>query len=47
MEILAADDRLEALIDGETPFRELPRAMPGLLRVSGLCHAVRYRRLDS
>jgi NADPH:quinone reductase-like Zn-dependent oxidoreductase len=47
MEILAADDRLDALIDGETPFRELPRAMPGLLRGSGLCHAVRYPRLDS
>ncbi len=42
MDILAADDRLEALIDGETPFAELPAAMPGIVGGSGLCHVVTY-----
>ncbi len=44
MDILADDDCLEALIDGETAFRDLPRAMPQLMRGKGLCHAVRYER---
>ena len=44
MDILAQDDCLEALIDGQTAFRDLPRAMPQLMRGKGLCHAVRYER---
>jgi threonine dehydrogenase-like Zn-dependent dehydrogenase len=44
MDILAKDDRLEALIDGETAFADLPRAMPQLMHGKGLCHAVRYER---
>ena len=42
MEILAADDCLEALIDGETRFAELPAAMPAITRGNGLCRLVTY-----
>lgn len=42
MDILAADDRLDALLDGETPFATLPDAMPAITAGSGLCHLVRY-----
>jgi hypothetical protein len=42
MEILAGDDCLEALIDGETKFERLPEAMPAITRGNGLCHLVRY-----
>lgn len=40
---LLADDRLDALLDGETPFAELPARLPALLaRPGALCHLVRY-----
>lgn len=42
MEILAADDRLDALLDGATPFATLPEAMPRIVAGSGLCHVVTY-----
>ena len=42
MEILASDDRLEALLDGETPFESLPEAMPHIVAGKGLCHLVTY-----
>jgi len=42
MDILAADDRLDALLDDETPFATLPEAMPAITGGSGLCHLVRY-----
>lgn len=42
MDILAADDCLEALIDGETPFERLPEAMPAITAGGGLCHLVTY-----
>ncbi len=43
---LLSDDRLDALISGESPFRELPSAMP---RLTGdapgvLCHRLHYER---
>jgi NADPH:quinone reductase-like Zn-dependent oxidoreductase len=40
---LLADARLDALISGETPFEELPAALPQILGQPGpLCHLVRY-----
>ncbi len=42
MDILAADDRLEALLDSETAFAALPEALPRLLAGGGLCHLVVY-----
>jgi Zn-dependent alcohol dehydrogenase len=42
MEILAGDDCLDALIDGETRFERLPEAMPAITRGNGLCRLVRY-----
>ncbi len=41
---LLEDERLDALITGEVPFRDLPAAMPGLLApgAGGLASAVRY-----
>jgi 2-desacetyl-2-hydroxyethyl bacteriochlorophyllide A dehydrogenase len=42
MDILVADDRLEALLDGETPFAELPGLMPRLAEAGPLCHVVAY-----
>ncbi len=42
MDILASDHCLDALIDGETAFGNLPQAMPQLVRGAGLCHAIRY-----
>jgi 2-desacetyl-2-hydroxyethyl bacteriochlorophyllide A dehydrogenase len=42
MEMLAADDRLDALLDGATPFATLPEAMPAITAGSGLCHLVTY-----
>lgn len=40
---LLADDRLDALISGETAFADLPAAYPGILSDPGtLCHRVRY-----
>lgn len=42
MAILAADERMAGLIDGETPFEHLPEAMPGLVQGGGLCRLVAY-----
>lgn len=42
MAILAADTCLDALIDGETVFADLPRAMPRLAEGRGLCHLITY-----
>lgn len=42
MDILARDDRLAALIDGETAFADLPRVMPALAAGPALCHLVIY-----
>jgi len=42
MAILAADDRLDALLDGDTPLASLPEAMPRIVGGSGLCHVVTY-----
>ncbi len=41
---LLADDRLDALINGESPFEELPRVMAKLSAAPGdtLCHRIRY-----
>ena len=43
MAIMAADDRLDALLDGETPFAELPNVMPRLAEAGPLCHVVAYQ----
>ncbi len=42
IDILAGDDCLAALIDGETSFDALPAAMPAITAGSGLCHLVTY-----
>lgn len=47
MDILANDDCLDALIDGETAFADLPRTMPELVRGVGLCHSIRYERASA
>jgi threonine dehydrogenase-like Zn-dependent dehydrogenase len=47
MEILAADDRLDCLLDGETAFDDLPEALPRLLAEGGLCHVIAYPEGDS
>ena len=41
---LLADDRLDALISGESPFESLPEVMQSLARgmLPGLCHRIRY-----
>ncbi|TGN67706.1 zinc-binding alcohol dehydrogenase [Paracoccus liaowanqingii] len=40
---LLADDRLDALISGESDFTDLPSAYPGILADPGtLCHRIRY-----
>jgi NADPH:quinone reductase-like Zn-dependent oxidoreductase len=40
---LLADDRLDALLDGPTPFDALPAAMPKILGAPGaLCHVITY-----
>lgn len=40
---MLADERLDALLSGETPFDELPSALPALLdRPGALCHRVTY-----
>ena len=41
---LLADDRLDALISGESPFEELPDLMPTLASnpAGTLCHRIRY-----
>jgi 2-desacetyl-2-hydroxyethyl bacteriochlorophyllide A dehydrogenase len=42
MDILAADDCLDALLEDDTPFDALPEALPRLLAGGGLCHVVAY-----
>jgi 2-desacetyl-2-hydroxyethyl bacteriochlorophyllide A dehydrogenase len=42
MDILAADDCLEALLVDELPFSTLPKALPRLTAGAGLCHVVTY-----
>ena len=39
---LLADARFDALLDGPTPFADLPTAMPTILRTGGLCHVISY-----
>ena len=40
---LLSDDRLDALLDGETPFAQLPARLPAILaRPGALCHLVFY-----
>jgi threonine dehydrogenase-like Zn-dependent dehydrogenase len=39
---LLADARFDALLEGPTPFADLPAAMPTILRAGGLCHVVEY-----
>jgi threonine dehydrogenase-like Zn-dependent dehydrogenase len=39
---LLADPAYDALLEGPTPFGELPRAMPGILAPGGLCHVIDY-----
>lgn len=39
---LLADARFDALLEGPTPFADLPEAMPTILRPGGLCHVVTY-----
>ena len=45
---LLADDRLDALITGESPFEELPELMvtlsttPSGTPIGTLCHRIRY-----
>jgi hypothetical protein len=39
---LLADTRFDALLEGPTPFANLPAAMPTILRPGGLCHVVTY-----
>jgi len=39
---LLADARFDALLQGPTPFADLPQAMPAILRPGGLCHVVSY-----
>jgi threonine dehydrogenase-like Zn-dependent dehydrogenase len=39
---LLADPAYDALLEGPTPFGELPGAMPGILAPGGLCHVIDY-----
>jgi threonine dehydrogenase-like Zn-dependent dehydrogenase len=39
---LLANPAYDALLEGPTPFEELPRAMPRILAPGGLCHVVTY-----
>jgi len=39
---LLADVRFDALLEGPTPFADLPAAMPSILRPGGLCHVISY-----
>jgi threonine dehydrogenase-like Zn-dependent dehydrogenase len=39
---LLTDARFDALLEGPTPFHDLPAAMPTILRQGGLCHVVSY-----
>jgi threonine dehydrogenase-like Zn-dependent dehydrogenase len=39
---LLADARFDALLEGPTPFTDLPASMPAILHPGGLCHVVTY-----
>jgi len=39
---LLADDRLDALLSGESAFADLPAALPALAAGDALCHRIRY-----
>ncbi len=39
---LLADPAYDGLLEGPTPFADLPRAMPGILAPGGLCHTIEY-----
>jgi len=39
---LLADASFDALLQGPTPFADLPTAMPTILRPGGLCHVITY-----
>lgn len=39
---LLADPAYDALLEGPTPFADLPEAMPAILRPGGLCHVITY-----
>ncbi len=44
LDLLAGDSSLDALIDGETAFHDLPTVMPHLAEPPGLCHLVSYEK---
>jgi hypothetical protein len=44
---LLDDARFDALLEGPTPFADLPAAMPAILRPGGLCHVVSYATVRS
>ena len=39
---LLADAAYDSLLDGPTPFEDLPHAMPAILAPGGLCHVITY-----
>jgi NADPH:quinone reductase-like Zn-dependent oxidoreductase len=39
---LLRDSRYDALLDGPTPFKDMPEAMPRILAPGGLCHVITY-----
>ncbi len=39
---LLADPRYDALLEGPTPFEDMPNAMPRILAPGGLCHVITY-----
>ena len=39
---LLADPAYDALLDGPTPFHDLPTAMASILAPGGLCHVITY-----
>ncbi|SOD74917.1 threonine dehydrogenase-like Zn-dependent dehydrogenase [Jatrophihabitans sp. GAS493] len=43
---LLADDAFDALLDGSSPFEQLPVVLPELAATPGLCHSVSYDVLD-
>ncbi|MEX0385687.1 zinc-dependent alcohol dehydrogenase [Spiribacter onubensis] len=42
LQLLAAHPEWAVLIDGETPFEQLPQAMDAIISGAGLCHRIRY-----
>ncbi len=43
LQLLAAHPEWAVLIDGETPFEQLPQAMGAIMNGAGLCHRIRYK----